>query len=533
MAYTIMKYLRISSEDADLDGSEKYESHSIQNQRAYLNDFIAKTPEFADCEVLEEVDDGWTGTNFDRPGAKRVIELAKSGRVHAIVVKDLSRWGRSYLDVGDYLEQIFPSLGVRFISINDGYDSATLNGTTGGIDIAFRNLVYELYSRDLSDKIISARRNLAKNGKIVAPFAFYGYLKDPADKHKLVIDDVAADVVRRVFDLSESGLTSTKIAKILNDENVPTAQVRKQQQGIKRNWVRSNISFWQASKVTQILSDKRYTGTMVFGKYKRVAVGKADIVKVPESEWIIVPNALPAIITDEQFAKVRAMMAARANPNLGGKASGLLFARKIKCGVCGHALRPSRYGGKVHYYCNTQYQINEQDCFKSYICEDDIKAAVLAVLRQQLALAARVKSLHDAKPPMQTIGGLNSEIHSLRRLIDKSKTTKMSMWEDYHSGKTSKESFQSDSDKLSSQLAAYEAKIAELEFERRDLELQSGEAKAFVERHIQYMGITELTREALDIFVKVVRVYAADRIEVVLNFADEYKMMAKKMGEGV
>jgi hypothetical protein len=212
----------------------------------------------------------------------------------------------------------------------------------------------------LSEKVISARRNCAKNGKFISPFAFYGYVKDPADKHKLLIDDAAAEVVRRVFDLAESGLTSTKIAKILNDEKIPTAQEWKQQQGFKRNWLRSNISYWQASKVTQILSEERYTGTMVFGKKQRVEVGKPEVRRMPESEWIIVQNAFPAIIATKQFEKVRAMMAARSRPELGGKQSELLFARKIKCGVCGHALRPSRYGGKVHYYCDTRYKLKSQ-----------------------------------------------------------------------------------------------------------------------------------------------------------------------------
>ena len=533
MAQTIMKYLRISSEDLDLDGVEKYESDSIQNQRALLDDFIAGTPEFKGCEILEELDDGKTGTNFDRAGVQKVIELAKKGRIQVIVVKDLSRWGRNYLEVGDYLEQVFPALGVRFISLNDNYDSAALNGSTGRIDIAFRNLIYELYSRDLSEKVNSARRNCAKSGKFISPFAFYGYIKDPSDKHKLLIDNEAADVVKRLFDLAEAGMTSPQIAKILNDEQIPTAQMRKEQQGIKRNWVRSNISYWHSSKVTQILSEERYTGTMVFGKKQRIEIGKPGEKNMPESEWIRVPNAFPAIITNEQFEKVRAMMAVRARTDIGGKTSDLLFKRKIKCGVCGHALRPSRYGGKVHYYCDTRYILKNQECMKGYICEDDIKTAVLAVLRQQIALAEQVKTLRETKPQMQTADSLNGEIQNLRRLIDKSKTTKMSMWENYHSGKTSKDSFQSESEKLSEQVAAYETKIIELEAERKRLELQSDDTDSFVERHIRYTGIKELTREVLNIFVKMVHVYAADRIEVVLNFADEYKRVAKQVGAGV
>jgi DNA invertase Pin-like site-specific DNA recombinase len=528
-----MKYLRISEEDLDLDGVDKFESDSIQNQRALLDDFIARTPEFAGCEVLEELDDGRTGTNFLRPGVQRVIELAERGKIQAIIVKDLSRWGRSYLEVGDFLEQKFPAWGVRFISINDSYDSATLNGTTGGIDIAFRNLIYELYSRDLSDKVISARRNLAKSGKFISPFAFYGYIKDPADKHKLLIDDSAAEIVKRVFDYAESGLSSTQIAKILNNAEVPTAQEHKTQQGIKRNWVRSKISYWQASKITQILSEERYTGTMIFGKRQRVEIGKCEMKLMPESEWIIIPDAFPAIITSEQFEKVRAMMSARTQGKRYGTTSDLMFTRKIKCGNCGHALRPSRYSNQVHYNCATRYEMKQQNCLKSYVREADIKAVVLAAIRQQLKIAEQVKTLRKSKSSTQTVAGLNVEIQNLRRLIDKSKTTKMTLWEEYHSGSMAKDRFQSASDKLSEQVSAYEAKISELEIERKRLELQTDETDTFVERHIQFAGITELTREVLEIFVKEVRVHAADRIEIVMNFADEYKRVAEQLGAGV
>ena len=164
MAYTIYKYLRISAEDIDLDGFDKFESNSIANQRALLDDFIGRMPEFAGCEVMEELDDGRSGTNFSRPGVQRLIGLAQAGKAQCIVVKDLSRWGRNYIEVGDFLEQKFPEWGVRFISLNDAYDSAMLNGATGGIDIAFRNLIYHLYSQDLSEKVRTAKASAAKSG---------------------------------------------------------------------------------------------------------------------------------------------------------------------------------------------------------------------------------------------------------------------------------------------------------------------------------------------------------------------------------
>jgi hypothetical protein len=201
---------------------------------------------------------------------------------------------------------------------------------------------------------------------------------------------------------------------------------------------------------------------------------------MPESEWIIVPNAFPAIITAEQFQKVRAMIIAKVKYAYSGKVSELLFTRKIKCGNCGHALYPSRYKNRVRYYCSTQREVEQENCLHGCVREADIKAAVLAALRQQIMLAEQVKTLRKSKSPTQTAAGLNGEIQNLRRLIDKSKTAKMTLWEEYHSGEMSKEAFQRESDKLTEQVSAYETKISEMEAARKKVELQTGEADTFV-----------------------------------------------------
>jgi len=288
MAYTVAKYLRISSEDIDLDGFDKYESNSIKNQRSLLDDFISKTPDFAGCEVIEELDDGRTGTNFSRPGVQRVIELARTGKIQCIIVKDLSRWGRNYIEVGDYLEQKFPKWGVRFISISDCYDSAILgSGAVSGIDIGFRNLIYELYSQDLSEKVRSAKISIAKSGKYTNAAAFYGYIKDPTDSRKLVIDPPASETVKRIFNLAKQNIMPTQIAKILNDERVPTPQMRKIELGYRRKWTKGEISFWYGSIVSLMLRDERYTGKLIYGKKKIAEIGKAELVNVPKNEWIV------------------------------------------------------------------------------------------------------------------------------------------------------------------------------------------------------------------------------------------------------
>ena len=199
----IAVYIRLSSEDNDVDGSIKAESNSVSAQRMLINEFIKKQDEFTNCPVVEYVDDGYSGTNFNRPGFQRMMEDAKAGRIKSIVIKDFSRFGRDYLEVGRYLEFVFPVLKVRYISVNDNYDSNNFTGATGGMEVAVKNVINMMYSRDASKKVRSARTTLAKAGKFIGPQAPYGYKRSESDKQKLVIDEEPAEVLSKMetFDL--------------------------------------------------------------------------------------------------------------------------------------------------------------------------------------------------------------------------------------------------------------------------------------------------------------------------------------------
>lgn len=214
----IAMYVRLSEEDRNVDGIIKSESDSIANQRKLLSGFISKRAEFDDYEVREYCDDGHTGTDFKREGFIKMMDDVKSGIISCIIVKDFSRFGRDYLEVGNYLEFILPSLQVRFISVNDNYDSDKNIGMTGGMNVAIKNLIYNMYSTDMSKKTKSALITKHKSGKCVSPFAKFGYKKSKEDKSKLIIDEEAAVIVRKIFQLASEGNTVTGIAKILNKE---------------------------------------------------------------------------------------------------------------------------------------------------------------------------------------------------------------------------------------------------------------------------------------------------------------------------
>jgi DNA invertase Pin-like site-specific DNA recombinase len=531
MKYTIMKYLRISAEDIDLDGFDKFESNSIANQRDLLNDFIAKIPDFADCEIVEELDDGRTGTNFLRPGVQRVIEMAQSGKINVIIVKDLSRWGRNYLEVGDFLEQKFPEWGVRFISINDNYDSANFVGATGGIDIAFRNLIYEMYSQDLSEKVRSAKLSAAKSGKNCNAEAFYGYIKDPTDTRKLAVDEPAAEIVRRIFDLAAQDYTSERIARTLNDEKIPTPQERKMQLGSKRRWRKTASTFWYSSVICLIIKDERYTGKLIYGRKRTDGVGSGKQVPVPENEWTVVPGAIPAIITEELFQTAQFNAAKRSKSVKSQSDTVYLLSGKIKCGRCGMAMKSVRSSTAHYYYCYTGRLTDRYGCTEFKIYESDIASAVLAALQQQMAFADKARELLDIKTEQLTpnIEKLKAEIDRLQRQIEKTKTTKMSLWEKYHNGNITAEAFQQENEKADDQAQQYAGKIPVLQEEIRKLESETGRENIFVERFSKQSGITELTRSIVEEFVKEIKVFAADRIEIVFNYADEYEKIAETL----
>lgn len=262
--YVVALYIRLSMEDDDL-GREKRESDSITNQRALLKEYLKNHEEFADCTVIEKCDDGYSGVHFDnRPQFTELITLAKKGKINCIMVKDFSRFGRNYIELGNYLDQIFPFLGIRFISVNDNYDSAALNGETSGLDVAFKNLIYDYYSREMSKKQRIAWRRMAENGEYNAGFTLYGYKKAPDDKHKLVVDEETAPIVKEIFSMKLSGIGTSHIAKCLNDRGVPSPAELGRQRNIRQKWKGNFEKYgWTASTVERILREEKYTGTMV------------------------------------------------------------------------------------------------------------------------------------------------------------------------------------------------------------------------------------------------------------------------------
>lgn len=291
----------INGDSNSIYGAIKEGSNSIRMQRAMLKSYVQRN--FSEYQLLEFSDDGYSGTNFNRPGVTELLELVKESAVDCIVVKDFSRFSRDYIELGSYLDQIFPFMGVRFISINDGYDSKDSCGGIGEMDVSFRHLLYDLYSKDLSVKVKSSFSIRKEKGQYISANCPFGYEKAPYDKHMLVIEEDEAEIVRQIFSLTLSGYTSIEIAKKFNKEGVRTPVEFKIAKG-KRKMIPKGDSFsWGSSSICAILKNEAYVGDMVYGKTEKELGGKNHL--KPRSEWKIYHNHHEAIIDRETFAIVQ------------------------------------------------------------------------------------------------------------------------------------------------------------------------------------------------------------------------------------
>lgn len=297
-AIRIAVYMRLSKTDE----TGQKESNSISMQRILIRKYIAA--HFTECEIMEYQDDGFSGTNFNRPGVQRLLEDARNEKFDCVVVKDFSRFGRDYMEVGSYLEQIFPFLGIRFISINDHYDSADYQGNTPGLDVNFKNLLYDLYSKDLSQKVKTSLRARKESGQYVSANAPFGYEKAPDDRHMLVICEDEAAVVRKIFSFALQGMTSSQTAKKLNLENVPTPVEFKIRKGRTSRKPKGERFCWSSSTVYSILRNPVYVGDVEYGKTEREQVGGRNVLKA-RAEWKIIRNHHAPIIAREDFEEVQ------------------------------------------------------------------------------------------------------------------------------------------------------------------------------------------------------------------------------------
>lgn len=387
--YNCAKYLRLSRSDGD-----QQESNSIKNQRALLNDYMGKHPELHKFD--EYVDDGYSGTNFERPDFKRMMQDIENRKINCIIVKDLSRFGRNYIETGRYLERIFPFMGVRFIAINDHYDSAEENDDKGRILIPFNNLINDTYCRDISMRVRSHLDVKRKEGQFIGSFAGYGYQKDPKDKNHLIIDEYAAGIVQEIFKLKLNGMSAQHIANHLNELGVLPPNEYKRASGFNYTCgFRAGLNQkWTVVSVNRILKNESYTGTLIQGKRRKINYKIKKSQDVGTENWIRVEGTHDAIISRGEFQQVQQLMEldTRTSPS---QKTVYPLSGFLRCADCGQNMirrTVTKKGKKYQYYHCSTYK-NGGDCTPHMINGEKLEGSVLAAIRHQVALLVEAEQV--------------------------------------------------------------------------------------------------------------------------------------------
>ncbi len=513
--YVLAQYIRLSMEDLDLyDSDEKAESVSIGNQRNFIRTFINQKEEFRRAEVREFVDDGYSGTNFDRPAIKELLGLCRQGEIDCIIVKDLSRFGRNYLEVGDYLEQIFPFLGIRFISINDGFDSKDFLGQTGGMDVAFKNFIYEMYSRDLSDKVKSGVTTCMKRGEYYAGCIVYGYQKS-SDGKRMEVDENAAVTIRRIFQEMAEGKNAKTLAIELNAEGVPTRLTYKQAKGEQLNR-HYEADIWNRNKIHSIIHNRVYQGDMVYRKTVRTKVGCIRKARQPEESWIVIPNHHEAIVSRELFkmANDSIRKGKTAEYDRSAVRRGIVF-----CGCCRNRLE-LRKTKNPYYLCKRRNMMNDVKCNNLCVEKGLIEQTIWTIWQEHCRLFETISFSQFFERQQEK---LKRQETALKQRLACFPAEKINLYERFRSGIIRQDAFLREKELLSQHE----------EVARRELEAVSEEIDTQEKKRKSYRSITDLmerhkkdeifTEEFMREMVDKVIVYEDERIEIIWKYGEEFE----------
>lgn len=514
-------YLRLSRDDGD-----KEESNSITGQRELLRDYISQRPEFREYAV--RVDDGFSGSTFERPSFQAMIEDVKAGRTDCIIVKDLSRFGRNYLDAGEYIEKIFPFLDVRFIAVNDNYDSLGDKKASDDLIIPFKNLINEAYCRDISVKIRSQLEIKRKNGQFLGSFAAFGYMKDERNKNKLVVDQYAADIVRDIFKWKLEGVSPQDIADALNKLGVLSPMEYKRSLGMKytTSFKTNTQATWSAGTVIRILKNPIYTGVLVQGKETTPSYKVHKRVTKAESEWTVIEDSHEPIVSKIDFDSVQKVLKCDTRRSPDGKAV-QLFSGMVFCGDCGASMvrKTVPAGGKkyVYYVCSAHKQ--NKSCSPHRMRDTALEEIVLDSLKQHIREVVDMSELlaitdtaplrtAQAQKVQRQLDKKHEEYEKLQKLL-------MSLYENLADGIIDRDeytrlkaSFASRADEAEKQMDALRERLTEIQ--------NNGTENAWMSEFTKRQGLMALDRAVVVALIDKIFIHSNDTVEIIYRWQDEF-----------
>lgn len=534
--WSVALYIRLSQEDED-NGKEKQESNSVTSQKTLLNEFIEEHDDLIVYDTY--IDDGFTGTDFNRPSFQRLLQDMRNGNINCVIVKDLSRLGRNYIEVGNYIEQVFPLFNIRFIAINDFVDSFKNPASTNTILVPFKNLINDEYCRDTSIKIRTSLNGKKKKGEFIGAFPSYGYIKDPKDKHKLIIDESVVDIIKNIFDWNvNEGLGKIAICHRLNDLGVlnPTGHKKLELgQNYNNYGIQDNTYTWTPSTVRNILNNEVYIGNTVQGKRKTKSYKVHKVEQVSKEEWVRVENTHESIIDKETFEKAQEL--SRRDTKVSQKTKELsVWAGFLKCADCRRAMNKksstNKSGSKYEYYiCSTYRKKSNKLCTKHSIKVENLEKAVLKAINFHIDL------LIDTEEIVQQINSVGASIAHTQIIdnmiiekqneISKISNFKRSLYEDWKNEDITREEYLEYKRKYENDIERLKRNIERLEIEKQKYESKNINTNEWIEKFKEQKGISELSRDVMMELIDCIYVKQNGDIKIKFNFEDEFKRCLK------
>lgn len=531
--YNAAAYLRLSKEDLISISGARTESNSISNQKQLILDFVKDKTDIKIVSIRE--DDGYTGTDYDRPDFQRMMDDIRAGIVNCVIVKDLSRFGREYINAGKYIDRLFPYYGVRLISINDGIDTIT-RSSSDDFNIMVKNLMNDNYCRDISIKIRSQLQVKRKNGEFIGAFAPYGYEKSEEDKNKLVIDVYAAEVVRDIFRWKLEGLNPDTIARKLNEQGVLSPMEYKKSRGLsyKTSFKTKSKAQWVPMAVRRILTNPVYVGTLVQGIRTRPNYKIKTVIVNEEEKWAIFENAHEAIIKPRIFLLVQRLLEldTRTSPNEEGvfPLAGLLYCSDCK----GPMIRKTQTAsGKKFYYYVCGHHKKTGKCSTHRISKNQLEDTVLKLLQEHIRLLMELdtclQTIRSAPMRRLSIRKAEERLLAVEAEIDRYRRLKMSAYEDMKDGILSKDDYLDIKEQYETRIA--DAQLAEEQVRREiNLYLENGNApQQWIQDFLEYRNIQSLTRSVAVECIESIVIYEDKRIELTFTHMQDYQALVSQV----
>ncbi len=525
------------------DDNEDFESNTIINQKSLINNYISKEDNMKIIDYY--VDDGYTGTDFNRPAFQEMMNDIKEKRINTIIVKDLSRLGRNHLEVGRYIEDIFPTYNIRIIAINDNVDSFKRPESIQDLIIPIKNLINESYARDISKKVSSAYRTMASEGKYVAGTSPYGYTLDKEDKHHLVIDEEESKIVKEIFNMALNGEGRIKIVKYLNDNNIYCRKElqRRKKYKLSLDPIEEKTKYrWSTSTIGRMLTNEVYIGNLTQLRTKRESFKNHKVINVDKEDWVRLENTHEPIITKKDFDKVQKKIKINSKYKIRDKDRKYsIYNGLLKCGDCGKAmykqedLRSNRQ--LSNYFCSTYLYLSKSSCTSHKIKTEDLNNIVLEAIQLQIKLVIELERslkklfLKNNKETVESQYKNNVRIAKIK--IENLNNKKLQIYEDWKFEVIDKKEYIIQTKMLEDEINKLEENIEIYSKTYRENIRRIKKNDSWIDHYKRNRKIKKLTRDVLLELIDTIYITEDGNVDIIFKYRNEYNELLLYLEEGV